>query len=63
MQVYFELSGGQVHDTKHAPTLVVNLPDCQIVVADIDYDSDEFKDYIASLGYDSKIPRKLKKKR
>jgi transposase len=42
---------------------VVNLPDCQIVVADIDYDSYEFKDYIASLGYDSKIPRKLNKKR
>lgn len=63
MPVYFELSGGQVHDIKHAPTLVANSPACLIVIADKGYDSDEFRDYIESLGYDSKIPRKLNKKR
>ncbi len=56
--VYFELSGGQVHDIKHGKSLVTYSPKSKVVTADKGYDSDDFRHDINALGSKANIPRK-----
>jgi transposase len=58
LPVYFELSGGQVHDVVHAKSLITHSPQAAVVTADKGYDSDEFRDCIKQLESQVNIPRK-----
>lgn len=62
LPVYFEISGGQVHDIVHGPSLVSSAPQACCVTADKGYDSDRFREFIESNGSVANIPRKDNKK-
>jgi transposase len=57
LPIEFELTGGQVHDVKTAPTMVEMLPDLENFIADKGYDSDELRMKIELAGATSNIPR------
>ena len=61
--VYFELSGGQVHDIKHANSLISHSPQAQYIIADKGYDSDAFREDIENSGAISMIPRRENSKK
>jgi transposase len=63
LPVYFELSGGQVHDIKHAKSLVSHSPQARYVIADKGYDSDAFREDIEQSGAISMIPRRENSKK
>lgn len=46
LPVYFELSGGQVHDVIHAKSLIEHSPQSSTVTADKGYDSEEVREYV-----------------
>ncbi|WP_262947095.1 IS5 family transposase [Xenorhabdus indica] len=46
LPVHFELSGGQVHDSVHAESLVSESPSSEVVIADKGYDSQPFRTFI-----------------
>lgn len=58
LPIEFELTGGQVHDVKVAPTIVEALPELENFIADKGYDSDPLRDKIKLKGAQSNIPRK-----
>ena len=58
LPVYFELSGGQVHDVVHGNSLVSNAPDSEVVVADKGYDSEKLREYIRQRNAKPVIPRR-----
>ena len=58
LPVYFELSGGQVHDVLHAKSLVTQSPQAEVVTADKGYDSDDLRKYIEEQDSQANIPRK-----
>jgi transposase len=62
MPIEFELTGGQVHDVKMAPTIVDALPELENFIADKGYDSDELRVQIELAGATSNIPRKKNSK-
>lgn len=58
LPIEFELTGGQVHDVKVAPTIVDALPQLENFIADKGYDSQPLRDQILEKGAVSNIPRK-----
>jgi transposase len=58
LPVSFELTGGQVHDSKMGPTMVESIPELEILVCDRGYDSEPLRDFVESKGAKSNIPRK-----
>ena len=58
LPIEFELTGGQVHDVKVAPTIIDALPQLENFIADKGYDSQPLRDKIAEKGAVSNIPRK-----
>lgn len=62
LPVYFELSGGQVHDVSHGPSLVESSPYSEVVVADKGYDSQALRELVSSRNAKYVIPRKRNSK-
>lgn len=62
LPIEFELTGGQVHDVKAAPTMVEMLPNLETFIGDKGYDSDPLRDMIEQKGANSNIPRKANSK-
>jgi transposase len=62
LPIELELTRGQVHDVKTAPTMVDMLPDLENFIADKGYDSDELREKIEQTGAISNIPRKSNSK-
>jgi len=62
LPVYFELSGGQVHDMVHAESVIKNSPKSDYVVADKGYDSEPLREYVENGGSIPVIPRKKNSK-
>ena len=58
LPVYFENSGGQVHDIAHAQSLIAEAPKSSSVTADKGYDSDSLRAFIEAQGCVANIPRK-----
>ncbi len=58
LPVYFEISGGQVHDIAHAQSLIAEAPKSSHVTADKGYDSDSLRAFIEAQGCVANIPRK-----
>ncbi|ENM3854536.1 IS5 family transposase [Vibrio cholerae] len=58
LPVYFEISGGQVHDIAHAQSLIAEAPKSSSVTADKGYDSDSLRTFIEAKGCMANIPRK-----
>lgn len=58
LPVHFELSEGQVHDIKHAPSLIAHAPKAKIVIADKGYDSETLREYIRDNGSRAEIPKR-----
>lgn len=58
MPVHVELSGGQVNDVVHAQSLIEGAPIADKVIADKGYDSDVFRNDVASQGVKPVIPRR-----
>ncbi|MGI2068437.1 IS5-like element ISSod6 family transposase [Shewanella sp. MF08487] len=58
LPIYFELSEGQKHDITHAPSLIEHLKQVDTVIADKGYDSDAFRELIATKGGKSVIPKR-----
>ncbi|MCP9270314.1 IS5 family transposase, partial [Xenorhabdus sp. XENO-1] len=56
LPVHFELSGGQVHDSVHAESLVSESPASKAVIADKGYDSQRFRKFIEQLATVPVIP-------
>ncbi|CDH06781.1 transposase (fragment) [Xenorhabdus bovienii str. oregonense] len=46
LPVHFELSGGQVHGSVHAESLVEQSPPSDFVIADKGYDSQAFRNHL-----------------
>nr|WP_268746613.1 transposase [Alteromonas sp. LTR] len=62
LPVYFELSGGQVHNVSHGPSLVESSPYSEVVVADKGYDSQALRELVSSRNAKHLIPRKRNSK-
>lgn len=58
LPVYFEISGGQVHDIAYAQRLIAEAPKSNSVTADKGYDSDSLRAFIEVQGCVANIPRK-----
>lgn len=58
----FEVTGGEVHDSKVAPDLIAKLPGESTTVADRGYDSEELREQIRKGGGVPVIPRKRNSK-
>ncbi len=57
--VDFEITGGQVHDSKVAPQLIELLDEAEHFIADKGYDSDEIREKAKDFGMNPVIPRKI----
>ena len=62
LPIEFEITGGEVHDCKIAPTLIKNLPMSDFVIADKGYDSEELRKIIREKSSIPIIPRKSNSK-
>ncbi|AYA40254.1 IS5 family transposase [Xenorhabdus nematophila] len=60
LPVHFELSGGQVHDSVHAESLVSESPPSEAVIADKGYDSQRFRIFIEQREATPVIPYRKK---
>lgn len=58
LPVNFQITGGEVHDSKVAPELLASLPIFNFIIADKGYDSEEFRKFIRSRSSVPMIPRK-----
>jgi transposase len=54
----FKLTGGEVHDVKVAPQLLLNVSVADYMIADRGYDSEEIRTLIRENGSTPMIPRK-----
>ena len=59
--LYFEISGGQVHDAKMASNLIAKL-DGEILIADKGYDSEVIRDQARSRNMRPVIPKRMNTK-
>ncbi len=59
----FEITGGNVHDSKKAEALIGKVEDAESVVGDKGYDSESIRDYIKSIGAVPIIPRRSNSKK
>lgn len=62
LPIHFELSGGEVHDSKMAVELIELLPEASYIVADKGYDSEEIREKVRDKGATPVIPRKSNSK-
>ncbi len=62
LPVYFELSGGQVHDIVHAEKLINESPKSTYVVADKGYDSEKLRVHIQDKDAIPVMPRRKNSK-
>ena len=62
LPIHFKITGGEVHDSKMAPELIVDLPAADFVIADKGYDCESTRDLIASRNATPVIPRKKNSK-
>lgn len=62
LPIEFEITGGEVHDCKIAPTLIKNLPISDFIIADKGYDSEELRKIIREKSSIPIIPRKSNSK-
>jgi len=58
----FDITGGQVHDSKAAPKLINKLPDAEHFIADRGYDSELIRGQIRARNAILVIPRKRNSK-
>ena len=58
LPIHFEITGGQVHDCKTAPQLVLELKEVEFIVGDKGYDSEVLRAQIEAKGAIPVIPRK-----
>jgi transposase len=58
LPIHFEITGGQVHDSKIAPQLVAELKEVEFIVGDKGYDSELLRAQIKEQGAVPVIPRK-----
>ena len=56
--IYFEITGGEVHDSQEANKLIDNVGEINNIIADKAYDSKSIRDHISLLGGESTIPRR-----
>lgn len=62
LPIEFEITGGQVHDSRMATELISKLPDGGHIIADRGYDSDPLREQIFIKGSIPIIPRKKNSK-
>ena len=62
LPIEFDLTGGEVHDSKAAPALIARLPLADYTIADKGYDSEEIRALIRETGSTPLIPRKTVQK-
>jgi transposase len=62
LPIQFDLTGGEVHDSKAAPELIARLPFADYTIADKGYDSEEIRNLIREKGSIPLIPRKKNSK-
>ena len=64
LPIHFEITGGEVHDSKLAPKLisVTMHPESDHFIADRGYDSEPLREQIRDLGSNAIIPRKSNSK-
>ncbi len=62
LPIKFELTGGEVHDSKSAPDVLLQVSEAQFVVADKAYDSESIRMQIRAQGATPVIPRKRNSK-
>ncbi len=62
LPIEFQLTGGEVHDAKAAPELILKLPKSAYVIADKGYDSEDIREQIKEKGSIPNIPRKQNSK-
>ena len=62
LPIEFDLTGGEVHDSKAAPELIARLPFSDFMIADKGYDSEEIRELIRERGSTPLIPRKKNSK-
>jgi transposase len=62
LPIEFDLTGGEVHDSKAAPELIARLPFADYTIADKGYDSEEIRELIRKAGSIPIIPRKKNSK-
>ena len=62
LPVAFEVTSGTVHDSQMALSLMAQVEDAQLVIADKGYDSQPIRDHIESTGRVSVIPRRKNSK-
>lgn len=60
--IEFQLTGGEVHDSKIAPELIAKLPKADYTIADKGYDSEEVREQIRQKSSTPIIPRKKNSK-
>ena len=58
LPIHFEITGGQVHDCKIAPQLVLELKGVEHIIGDKGYDSEALRIQITEQGAGAVIPRK-----
>lgn len=63
LPIEFEITGGEVHDCRIAPTLIKNLPMSDFVIADKGYDSEVLRKIIQEKSSIPIIPRKSNSKK
>jgi transposase len=61
--VYFEITGGQVHDSQVAETIIENIGEAMHFIADKGYDSDLIREQARHAGMNPVIPRKSNSKK
>jgi transposase len=62
LPIVFEVTGGDVHDSKAAPSLIDQLPEATAIVCDKGYDSQGIRDQITAKGAVPVIPRRKNSK-
>jgi len=60
--IEFDITGGEVHDSKKAPDLIEKMPVTEFTIADKGYDSEELRKQIMEKGSIPVIPRKSNSK-
>ena len=58
LPIAFEITGGEVHDSKAASLLIEQLPESKAIIADKGYDSQAIRELIDKRGSKSVIPRR-----
>ena len=62
LPIEFDLTGGEVHDSKAAPDLIEKLPVSEYMIADKGYDSEDIREQIRKKSSIPIIPRKKNSK-